>query len=120
MIGGVGAEFFERAVGPVFAMGLFALVAIEAIAPRRVQRTDRLAHAGRNLIWVAAALAVNAVVASVLVTGATEYAARHRWGLLPLLGLDGIAAVILGLVLLELTGYPLHVLKRCWRSSRCP
>jgi len=122
MIGPVSAEFFERAVGPVFAVGLFALFTIESVAPLRAARTGRLAHAGRNFIWLAAALVTNALVAGLLVTTATSYAAQHRWGLLPTLGLDGAAAVVVGLVLLEIAGYPLHILKHrvpfLWRLHR--
>jgi sterol desaturase/sphingolipid hydroxylase (fatty acid hydroxylase superfamily) len=120
--GSVDAQVFERAVGPVFAVGLFALFTIESIAPLRAARTGRAAHACLNLTWVAAALVTNALVASFLVTRATSYAAHHRWGLLPRLGLDGAAAVVLGLVFLEITGYPLHILKHrvplLWRLHR--
>lgn len=122
MIGSVESEFFERAVGPVFAIGLFVLFALESAAPLRDAGSGRLVHAGRNLIWVGAALVTNALVASLLVTGATSYSAQHRWGLLPVLGLEGISAVVVGLVLLETTGYPLHILKHrvpfLWRLHR--
>jgi sterol desaturase/sphingolipid hydroxylase (fatty acid hydroxylase superfamily) len=118
----VGAEFFERAVGPVFAVGLFALFVSESVAPLRSPQPGRLVHAGWNLVWVAGAVVTNAIVASVLVTAATSYTVEHGWGLLPALRLDGVAAVILGLVLLEVMGYPLHVLKHrvplLWRLHR--
>ena len=98
MIGAVAAEFLERAAGPAFTLGLFALFTLESVAPLRIGRTERLAHAGRNLLWVTAALVTNALVASLLVTTATSYAGRHRWGLLPTLGLEGAAADALSLV----------------------
>jgi sterol desaturase/sphingolipid hydroxylase (fatty acid hydroxylase superfamily) len=106
----------------MLVLGLFTIFLLESVAPLRTGRTARLAHAGRNLVWVAAALVTNALVASLLVTTATSYVAQRRWGLLPTLGLDGAAAVVVGLVLLEIAGYPLHILKHrvptLWRLHR--
>ena len=47
MIASVGPEFFERAAGPVFAVGLFVLFTIESIAPLRDARTGEEAEARR-------------------------------------------------------------------------
>ena len=79
--------------------------------PLRSMRSGRLTHAGRNLIWVVAALLTNAFLASLLVTTTSSLATQQGWGLLRVLGLDGAAAVCLGAVLLEVAGYPLHILK---------
>jgi hypothetical protein len=84
---------------------------LEAVIPLRPMRSGRLAHAGRNLVWVGAARLTNALLASLLVTKATSLATQRGWGLLPPAWSRWRNGQRPGVVLLEVAGYPLHILR---------
>ncbi len=113
-------EITVRAGG---AAAIFALLVLwEWLAPRR-----RL-NAGRRPRWPGnlGILAIDIVAVRLLVptaaVGVALIAAERGWGLLPLLGLPGWAAIVVGVVALDLVIYAQHVVFHhvpvLWRLHR--
>jgi sterol desaturase/sphingolipid hydroxylase (fatty acid hydroxylase superfamily) len=106
----------------VFA-GIFAVMAMwELLAPRRRQTIGRSVRWPGNLAVVALDTLLVRVLFPVTAVGLSFLAEAKGWGLFAVLDLPGWAAVVLGIVLLDLAIYLQHVLFHAvpalWRLHR--
>jgi sterol desaturase/sphingolipid hydroxylase (fatty acid hydroxylase superfamily) len=105
------------------AAAVFAAMALwEWLAPRRKLAVGRRPRWPGNLgIWLIDAAAVR-LLGPVTVVGAALVAVEKGWGLFPLLGLPYWAAVLFGVIALDLTIYLQHVVFHhvpwLWRLHR--
>jgi sterol desaturase/sphingolipid hydroxylase (fatty acid hydroxylase superfamily) len=105
------------------AVAVFAAMALwEWLAPRRVLTAGRRPRWPGNLgIWAIDAVVVRLLGPATVVAVALA-AAEHGWGLFHLLGLPYWAALVLGVVALDLTIYGQHVIFHhvpwLWRLHR--
>ena len=106
----------------VFA-GIFALMAAwEAFAPRREQQIGRVRRWPNNLAVVLLDTLLVRVLFPITAVGLALLAETSGWGLFAALNVPGWAAVVLGVILLDLAIYLQHVLFHAvpalWRLHR--
>ena len=105
------------------AVAVFAAMALwEWLAPRRPLTAGRRPRWPGNLgIWAIDSVVVR-LVGPATVVGVALAAAAHGWGLFPLLGLPYWAALVTGVIALDLTIYVQHVVFHyvpwLWRLHR--
>jgi sterol desaturase/sphingolipid hydroxylase (fatty acid hydroxylase superfamily) len=94
-----------------FFVGVFSLVAIgELLAPRRALITPKARRWARNLTLILMNPLVVRLLFPVLATGLAVTASEQGWGLLNNLGIPRWAAMVIGIVLLDLVIYLQHVM----------
>lgn len=106
-------------------VGVFAVfAACEALWPRRVPTFGRVrwvANLGLS-VFNTALLRVSSFAVPALTVLAAVYAEGSGWGLLPAAGLTGVAAAVLGFIVLDLAIYGQHVafhhVPAFWRFHR--
>lgn len=103
--------------------GIFALMALwEAMAPLRQQSINRLKRWPSNLGIVALNTLLARVVFPTTAVGLAMLAEAKGWGLFHVFGVPSWAAIVLGVVLLDLAIYLQHVLVHAvpalWRLHR--
>lgn len=105
-----------------FAAVLAAMAAWELASPRRRQQIGRLARWPSNLAVVALGAVLLRLVVPTAAVGLAVLGEERGWGLLPALGLPWWAAVVAGMLLLDLVIYLQHVMFHAvpvlWRLHR--
>ncbi|MEQ1867901.1 MAG: sterol desaturase family protein, partial [Micropepsaceae bacterium] len=103
----------------------FALLAVaEVFWPRRMQTFGRVRWIANLGLSVAntALLRLSYLVVPALTVLAAAYGERNGWGLLPAVGLTGVAAAVIGVIALDLAIYGQHVamhfVPTLWRLHR--
>ena len=103
--------------------GVFALMAVwELLAPRRVLHRPKGTRWLNNLGMIAADTLLVRLVLPGAALATALFAARHGWGVLPLLALPAPVRLLLTLAALDLTVYlqhvMLHAVPALWRLHR--
>jgi sterol desaturase/sphingolipid hydroxylase (fatty acid hydroxylase superfamily) len=105
-----------------FAAVLAVMLAWEQLAPRRARTLGRLQRWPANLSIVVLNTLIVRLPLPAAAVGVALAVESRGWGLLPLAGLPGWAAVVAGVVLLDLAIYLQHVLFHAvpalWRLHR--
>ena len=105
-----------------FAGVFAAMAAWEALAPRRERALGRAARWPGNLGIVAIDAALLRFVAPMSAVAFAEFAAARGWGLLPALGLPGLATTLAAVALLDAAIWAQHVVfhrvPALWRLHR--
>ncbi len=104
-------------------LGVFALVALaEAVFPRRARSQSRWARWPHNVGIVVVNTVVLRVVFPMAAVGMALYAEARGWGLLNILDLPYAVAIVVSVLLLDLTIYLQHVMVHAvpmfWRLHR--
>ncbi len=104
-------------------LGVFTLMALlEAALPRRPRTLPRRVRWPHNLGLVVLNSLLLRLVFPAAAVGVAAYVQQSGWGLIPWLGLDGLPALLLAVVLLDLAIYLQHVMFHAvpalWRLHR--
>ncbi len=100
---------------------LFSFYLAETFIPYLTKHQNRARHARRNITLVLIAVVTSALTAAWL-TWWLSVIQKNHWGLLNMLGTGKITAALVGVLLIDLTDYPYHLITHkiplLWRYHR--